>query len=175
MRISRPLASSSSLQSDTKVTKYSMRVIAITDHALVELHLNLHSTKGNGGRWRLNTSLLQDEQFATKLGEDIWVFLDINRGTTERLATVWDALKAFIRGKCIAYSSWKKKDDKEKVQQLEKEIGKLEKQLAEQYNEEYFRKICKLKFELHELYNKKAEYSLFRLKTNFYENGEKTG
>lgn len=58
---------------------------------------------------------------------------------------------------------------------MEKEIGKLEKQLAEQYNEEYFRKICKLKFELHELYNKKAEYSLFRLKTNFYESGEKTG
>ena len=148
-------------------------VIAITDHSLVELHINLCSTEGNVGRWRLNTSLLQDEQFATKLGEDIRIFLDINRGTTERLATVWDALKAFIRGKCIAYSSWKKKENKEKVQLLEKEIGKLEKHLADQYNEECFGKICKLKFELHEMYNKKAEYSLFRLKTNFYENGEK--
>lgn len=78
-------------------------VIGITDHALVGIHIN--------------TSLSHDEQFA---GEDIRVFLDIDRGTTERLATVWDALKAFIRGKCIAYSSWKKKDNKEKVQLLKR-------------------------------------------------------
>ena len=131
-------------------------VIAITDHAPVELHIDLRSNKGKAGRWRLNTSLLQDEQFATKLGGDIRTFLDINSGTTERLATVWDALKAFIRGKCIAYSSWKKKDNKEKVQLLEKEIGILEKHLAEQYDEEGFRKICQLKFELHEICNKKS-------------------
>ena len=88
-------------------------VIAITDHAPVELHIDLHSIKGKVGRWRLNTSLQQDKQFATKLGGDIRIFLDINRGTTERLTTVWDVLKAFIRGKCIAYSSWKKKDNKD--------------------------------------------------------------
>lgn len=75
------------------------------------------------------------------------------------------------------YSLWllEEKGQQKKIQQLEKEIGELEKQLAEQYNEECFRKICKLKFELHEIYSKKAEYSLFRLKTHFYENGEKTG
>lgn len=71
--------------------------------------------------------------------------------------------------KCRAYSSWKKKDNKKKVPLLEKEIGKFEKNLAEQYDEECFRKICQLKFELHEIYNKKAGYSLFRLETNFCE------
>ena len=58
---------------------------------------------------------------------------------------------------------------------MEKEIGKLEKHLAEKYDEEGFRKICQLKSDLHEIYNKKAEYSLFRLKTNFYQHGEKMG
>lgn len=102
-------------------------------------------------------------------------FLDINIRTTERLATVWDTLKAYIRGRCMAYSSWKKKESKEKVQLLEKDIIKLEKQLAQQYEEDKFRKICQLTFKLHEMYNKKAEYALFRLKTNFHETGEKTG
>lgn len=80
------------------VTDCNIGVIAITDHALVELHINLNPIKGNVGRWRLNTSTLQNEQFATKLGEDIGAFLDINRGTTERLATVWEALKTYIGG-----------------------------------------------------------------------------
>lgn len=60
----------------------------------------------------MNTSLLQDEQFAKKLGEDICIFLELNIGSTERLATVWDALKVFIRGKFISHSSWKKKESR---------------------------------------------------------------
>lgn len=69
----------------------------------------------------------------------------------------------------------KKKESRNKLQSLEKEIIDLEKNLAERFDEEQFRKICQLKFDLHEIYNKKTEYPLFRLKTNFYENGEKTG
>lgn len=46
----------------------------------------------------------------------------------------------------------------------------MEKNLAEQYNEECFRKTCQLKFELHEIYNKKADY--LGSKNNFC---EKTG
>lgn len=122
----------------------------------------------------MNTSLLQDEQFAKKLGEDICAFLEVNIGSTARLAT-WDSLKAFVRGKFISHSSWKKKESRNKLQKLEKEITDLEKMLAERFDEDKFRKICQLKFDFHEIYNNKTEYALFRLKTNFYENGEKTG
>lgn len=31
------------------------------------------------------------------------------------------------------------------------------------------------KFKIHDIFNKRAEYALFRLKTTFYESGEKTG
>lgn len=158
-----------------RVIDSNIGVIAITDHALVQLHLDLNVDKTKVGRWRMNTNLLQDEQFAKKLVEDIYIFLELNIGSTERLATVWDALKAFVRGKFISHSSWKKKETRSKLQSLEKEIIDLEKKLAEQFDEEQFHKICQLKFDLHEIYNKKTEYALFRLKTNFYENGEKTG
>ena len=109
------------------------------------------------------------------LKEDIKYFLEINVVSTNRLATVWDALKAFVRGKCIAFSSKKVKENKAKIQTLEERIGTLEKQIAGKFDDSKFKEICQLKFSLHEIYNKKAEYALFRLKTNFYENGEKTG
>lgn len=150
-------------------------VIALTDHALVELHINLQVEKISRGRWRLNTSILQDDQFVLTLQRDIEYFLQVNVGSTDRLATVWDALKAFVRGKCLGYCSKKKKESGKNVQTLEENIGKLEKQLAEKFDENKFKEICKLKFNLHEIYNKKAEYALFRLRTHFYENGEKTG
>lgn len=132
-----------------QVIDSNIGVIAITDHALVQLHLDLNVDKTKVGRWRMNTNLLQDEQFAKKLGEDIHIFLELNIGSTERLATVWDALKAFVRGKFISHSSWKKKETRSKLQSLEKEIIDLEKKLAERFDEEQFRKICQLKFDLH--------------------------
>ena len=130
-------------------------VIAITDHALVELHIDMQVDKCKLGRWRLNISFLQDKQFTERLGKDITSFLEFNRDTTERIATVWDALKAYIRGNCIAYSSWKKKKNTEKVQLLEKKITRLEKHLIDRYDEVEFREICQLKSELHDIYNKK--------------------
>lgn len=93
-----------------------MGVIAITYHALVE-YIGLRADNCKGGRWRMSTSILHYEQFAAKLSEDIKSLL----GRIERLAVVWDVLKAFIRGKCIAHSSWKKKQGKEEIQQLVKE------------------------------------------------------
>uniref|UniRef100_A0A3P9I561 Reverse transcriptase domain-containing protein n=1 Tax=Oryzias latipes TaxID=8090 RepID=A0A3P9I561_ORYLA len=157
------------------VTNCEIGVIALTDHAPVELHIQFQMGKIKRGRWRLNLGILRDEQFVASLKEEIKCFLDINIGSTDRLATVWDALKAFMRGKCLGYSSKKARESREKIKILENQIKEWEKQLAQNYNESTFKEICKLKFNLHETYNKKAEYALFRLKTNFYEKGEKTG
>lgn len=89
----------------------------------MELHINLKVEKNCKGRWRLNSSILQDEQFVSTLKEDINYFLEINVGSANRLATVWDALKAFVRGKCLAFSSKKVEENKVKIQTLEERIG----------------------------------------------------
>lgn len=43
------------------------------------------------------------------------------------------------------------------------------------YSNDKYQTICKLKYQLNDVYNKKAEYALFRLRTKFYESGEKNG
>lgn len=64
-----------------------------------------------------------------------------------------------------------KKENRKKEEKLDQEIRNL----ARQYSDHLYQTICNLKYQLHDIYNKKAEYALFRLKSNFYEGGEKNG
>ena len=68
-----------------------------------------------------------------------------------------------------------KKENRKKEERLDQEIHNLEKDLARQYSDHSYQTICNLKYQRHDIYNKKAEYALFRLKSNFYEGGEKNG
>ena len=149
--------------------------IALSDHGAVELHIDLQTDRDRKGRWRLNTKLLQDEVFSNALSEDLKSFFEINIGSTSTIASVWEASKAYIRGKIIAQASKIKREDTMKMTKLEKEICAMEKDLARHNTDELYQTICRSKYQLHKIFNKKAEYALFRLKSNFYEGGEKCG
>lgn len=123
----------------------------------------------------MNVSLLLDKSFQTLLEEDLKYFFQINIGSTKHIGTVWEASKAYIRGKLIAYASKRKKESLNKIQILEKEIKYKENLLSGVYTEQLYRDICGLKFQLNEIYNKKVAYSMLRLNSTFYEGGEKTG
>lgn len=58
---------------------------------------------------------------------------------------------------------------------MENEIKLKENKLSENFSDSQYRELCTLKFKLLEIYNNKVVYALFRLKTDFYEGGEKTG
>lgn len=100
------------------VVSCSIRTIAITDHAVVELCINTELDIGRRTRWRMNSSLLQDKDFRSSLGEDLKSFFDLNIGSTKDIATVWEASKAYIRGKLIARSAQKKKRQPKQNQRI---------------------------------------------------------
>lgn len=157
------------------VMSCSIKSIALTDHAGIELCVRLGVEQRKGSRWRMNVSLLQDKSFKKLLGEDLKNFFDLNIGSTQCIESVWEASKAYIRGKIIAYGAKKKKEGLQKIKELETEIKLKENKLSEKYDESLYRDTCGLKFQLNEIYDRKVSYSLFRLKTTFYEGGEKTG
>lgn len=101
--------------------------IIISDHGIVELHIDFNVEKERRGRWRLNTMLLHNEAFSNSILEDLHFFLQVNIGSTDNIASVWEASKASIRGKFIAYASKIKKENNGKEKTLEKEICLLEK------------------------------------------------
>ena len=83
--------------------------------------------------------------------------------------------KAHKRGKFIAQATKKKQENISRCKNLEKEIKEKELHLSTHFSSDKFQDPCKLKYTLNDIYNKKADYALYRLKTNFYEGGEKTG
>lgn len=157
------------------VSDCSIGPIALTDHATVHLGLILEPDLIKKSRWRLNVSLLHDTELCKYLEQELDNFFELNMGSTERVGTVWEASKAYIRGKLIAYASKKKKEQMQRINTIETELKTLEKRLSECYDEILLRQICDLKLQINDIYNKKVEYALFRLNTNFYESGEKAG
>lgn len=115
-----------------------IRTIAITVHAAVELCLRVELEVGGRSRWRMSTSLLQDKSFKTSFGEDLKSFFEINVGRTEEIKTVWEASKAYVRGKLIAYASQKKRDSFNKIKELERETKLKEIGLSECYSESQY-------------------------------------
>ena len=157
-----------------RVTDCKIGVISLSDHALVQLNVDLITDNERKGRWRMNTSVLKDKSFSLSIADDLTEFFALNMGSTN-ISTVWECSKAYIRGQIIARLSRRKKETIGRIKQLEAEISNLEKELIRYYSNNRFQELCKLKFELNEIYNRKAEYALFRLKTNYYESGEKAG
>ena len=112
--------------------------IAISDHATVSLDVDLNTETAKRGRWRLNTTLLQDRAFSETLSEDLKSFFETNMGSTEKIASVWEASKAYIRGKIIAHSAKIRKEYTEREKTLEGEIRRMERELAGKYSEEKY-------------------------------------
>ena len=52
----------------------NINAVSLSDHAPVELCINIHSDSLRRGRWRMNTSLLHDEVFNKELAADLSLF-----------------------------------------------------------------------------------------------------
>ena len=95
-----------------------------TDHSLIALSLALHSNPRKNGFWKLNTSLLADNNFIHIETIKIAIHETANEYKDDKLVNpllLWDMIKLKVREKSITYSasikkakvkkkrSWKKK------------------------------------------------------------------
>ena len=117
------------------VSDCSIGPIALTDHATVHLGLVI-GTDGNKGN-RMNGYLLQDLVFDSQIEEELYHFFSVNMGTKDRVWTVWEASKAYIRGKIIANSSKKKREQIQRLKELQSQIKNLENTLAQKHSDLY--------------------------------------
>lgn len=70
---------------------------------------------------------------------------------------------------------WPTPVEKKRIKNIELQLKEFEKKISRGYTDSLMKQICDLKFQTNDIYNTKAEYALFRLKSNFYESGEKSG
>lgn len=108
-----------------RVLKCEIYPIAISDHAMVTLEINLRLNRGET-LWRMNNSLLGDKDFTEKIRSDFKAYLELNDNKDVTDITLWEAGKVTLRGEIIAYSSWKKKQRLRERKMLEIKIKQLQ-------------------------------------------------
>ena len=83
----------------------------------------------NTNTWRLNNTLLNNQEITEEIKEEIKKYLETNDNENTMIQTLWDAAKAVLRGKFIAIQSYLKKQEKSQINNLTlhlKQLGKKE-------------------------------------------------
>ncbi len=138
-----------------------------SDHSLVHLDLELIKHQQGRGFWKLNSTLLNDPEYVKTIKSCIAESKESELHPTLK----WEMLKMEIRGKSISYSSFKNKESKRKVNTLEDDIAKLEKNQT--LDENLTHSLESKRKELEEIYEQKAKGCMLRAKARWIDEGEK--
>ena len=84
-----------------------------SDHNAVRLDLNYRrKTIKNPNIWRLNNTLLNNQQITEEIKKEIKVCIEINENEKTTAQNLWDAVNAVLRGKLIPTEAYLKKQEK---------------------------------------------------------------
>ena len=159
----------------SSVVSSSIGSILLSDHAPVFLRMVPFCNIPRSPRWRLNSSLLLDPCFKESLRVQINLYLETNLASAPSAGVAWEALKAFIRGHIIQHASFKKKTNITKQLDLERRIATAEGAFKQDMSPSNLTNLTRLKYELNSILTQKAEFSLFRARQKYFEDGDKAG
>ena len=77
--------------------------------------------------WRLRTILLKDERVNQEIKEELQRFMETNENEDTFVQNLWDAAKAFLRGKYIAIQASIQKLERTQIQKLTLNLKEVEK------------------------------------------------
>ena len=99
-----------------------------SDHNAVRLDINYRGKKTvkNTNTWRLNNTLLNNQEITEEIKEEIKKYLETNDNENTTTQNIWDAAKAVLRGKFIVIQSYLKKQEKSQVNNLNLHLKQLE-------------------------------------------------
>lgn len=89
-------------------------------------------------------------------------------------SVLWDACKAVIRGKLIAKSAYLKKQKQEKLNKLQLDLKRREKEHETNLDENICREIKRIKIEINDILAQEIQKKLMCTKQRFYEAGSKS-
>ena len=99
----------------------------ISDHNAVRLDLNYRrKTIKNSNIWRLNNTVLNNQQITEETKKDIKICIEMSKNKTT--PNLWDTVKAVLRGRIIAIQAYLKKQEKSQINNLTLHLKQLEKE-----------------------------------------------
>ena len=72
-------------------------------------------TVKNTNTWRLNNTLLNNQEITEEIKKEIEEYLETNDNENMTAQNLWDAAKAVLRGKFIAIQSYLKRSEERRV------------------------------------------------------------
>jgi len=157
-----------------------------SDHSIVSLTLQFRSFDRGQGIWKLNTSLLVDNEYKniitnlineeTERYKSDEIYINGEKKITFNISNqlFFDILKMSIRGRTIAYSSTKNKNKNLAEKQLEKSIQILEDRITTgEIDPQILDELEESKEQLKQIRNIKMKGIMVRARAKYYEEGEK--
>ena len=121
----------------------------------------------NTNTWRLNNTLLNNQEITEEIKEEIKKYLETNDNENTMVQNIWDAAKAVLRGKYIAIQAYLKKQEKSQINNLTLYLKELEKEEQTQPKVSRRKEIIKIRAEINELETKKTIPKINKTKSWF--------
>lgn len=147
--------------------------IVISDHSPLSLKLKFDDIPMTHPRWRFDTSMLSDEYMTRVIAASLDFYIHTNSTPDVSHCTIWEALKAFMRGRLISISSFQKKQHSQEITRLTQQIRQIDDQLASDPSPELIKDRLLVKAEFDTLTTKDIEKMILRSRHSYYESGEK--
>lgn len=142
------------------ITKCEYGPIVISDHCPLTMNLCIPDSQSNYRPWRLNPLLLSDDTFIGFIASEISLFLDVNQTPGMSSLTVWESLKAYLRGQVISFCANQRKVSIARLKELAEEILELDRLHSRLPSADSVKKRMSLQTEFDLLSTRQAEYLL---------------
>ena len=139
------------LSSLGKFRKVEIISTIFPDHNEMRLDINYRkSSVKNTNTWRLNNTLLNNQEITEEIKEETKKYLETNDNENTMTQNLWDAAKGVLRGKFIAKKSYLKKQEKSQINNLILHLKQLEKEEQKTPKVSRRKEIIKIRSEINE-------------------------
>ena len=112
-----------------KFKKIEIVSSVFSDHNVMRLDINyMKKTVKNTNTWKLNNTLLNNQEITEDIKEVIKTYLETNDTENTTAQNLWDAAKTVLRGTFIAIQSYLKKQETSQVNNLTLHLKQLQKE-----------------------------------------------
>ena len=121
---------------------------------LLEINYRKKTVK-NTNTWRLNSTLLHNQEITEEIKEEIKRHIETNDNENTITQNLWDTAKGVLRGKFIAIQSHLKKQEKSQINNLTLHLKQLGKEEQRKPKVSRRKEIIKIGAEINEIETKK--------------------